>query len=102
MKVVTTTSAVCFLIGSLMCTPEISVAQNPPVPIVKEAPGAHPSPSKVKKAKKKNPARPAHEDEKVAPTTTKEPPPPPFPQVEPHVPGQNPPPPPGSPPAESM
>ena len=85
------------VIGSLALAPAITFAQ----PSSDGTPQVTPAP-KVKKAKKKSPARPPHEDEKSAPTMTKEPPPPPIPQVEPHIPGRNPPPPPGSPPPESM
>lgn len=92
-------SICCLVIASFALAPVTSLAQTPPTN--KATPHVSPSPTKVKKAKKA-PARPPHEDEKNAPTMTKEPPPPPIPDVQPHVPGQNPPPPPGSPPPESM
>lgn len=92
-------SICCLIIASFALAPAASLAQ--PTPPNKATPQVSPHPGKMKKAKK-NPARPPHEDEKNAPTMSKEPPPPPIPDVQPHVPGQNPPPPPGSPPPESM
>lgn len=89
------------VIGSLAVAPIITFAQThgDSSPHAGGTRHGHAAPkptdaeAKVKKAKKKGPARPPHEDEKSAN---------PLPPVEPHVPGSNPPPPPGSPPAESM
>ena len=96
MKISKTASSI-LIIGSMAFAPTFSFAQTTVDPSTPTD-----SAPTVKKAKKKNPARPPHKEERTVPSMTKEPPPPPIPEVEPHVPGHSPPAPPGSPPPESM